>query len=321
MTKEVAGPNNFAMVPRRAYLDKRLTRGDHCVLGAICGSVRKGTTKAWIGQEKISQHTELSRRQVCRAIDRLKGWGYLTKVSRKSKKSGRQQANVYDIHYLEPDQAASEASSMASSTCDSDDLPGTRLFQPAKVAACNGDSTGHPWPVVSGFQPARSDQFNRPGVAGRNNRVTLDGTRPCDIFGPFEAVVRVPLDGTDSYLIDNHTLEALSETPPPLGAPPPNARNRQSPNNGRDNGESEEAERAECLQGVLRPNHQHYLFHGIEGGKATIAERKGAERRIWRDLERLSPGEREQRTRELMDDPELYEAEIKRRLKPRRAAG
>ena len=131
----------------------------------------------------------------------------------------------------------------------------------------------------------------------------------------------MPLDGTDSYLIENHTLGALSETPPPLGAPPPNASNRQSPNNGRDNGESEEAERAECLQGVLRPNRQHYLFHGIEGGKATIAERKGAERRIWRQLERLSPGEREQRTRELMDDPKLYEAEIKRRLKPRRAAG
>ena len=144
MTKETAGPNNFAMVPRRAYLDKRLTRGDHCVLGAICGSVRKGTTKAWIGQEKISQHTELSRRQVCRAIDRLDGWGYLTKLSRKSKKSGRQQANVYDIHYLELDQAASEASSI----------------QPAKVA-------------------------------GSNNRVTLDGTRPCAIFDPFEAVVRV----------------------------------------------------------------------------------------------------------------------------------
>ncbi len=126
-------------------------------------------------------------------------------------------------------------------------------------------------------------------------------------------------DVTDSYLIDNHTLEDLSETPPPLETPPPNASNRRYPDNSRDNGESEEAERADGLQGVLRPNDQHYMMHGVEGGKGTIAERKGAEKRMMARLERLPPEEREQRLLELMK-PGRYEAAIDRELRPRRAA-
>ena len=104
MTGKIGGgPIDFAMMPRRCFKDKRLSKGSMCILGAICGAVRKRSNTAYIGQEKIAEHAALTRRQVGRVLPKLEQWGYISITTRRQPRSGHYLTTRYKVHYVEPE--------------------------------------------------------------------------------------------------------------------------------------------------------------------------------------------------------------------------
>ncbi len=91
-------PMAFSLMPSRAISDKRLSRNDLRVLGALCCYTSpKGI--CYPNQETLHRNTGVARPNISRAIKRLEKFGYVIQLIPKGKKmsQGFRRGNRYQI--------------------------------------------------------------------------------------------------------------------------------------------------------------------------------------------------------------------------------
>ena len=93
---------NFAMVPVRAFADKRFRTRHFRVLGALCKSYDKKTGCALVSQGKIAERATLSRGRVNQTLPDLEKWGYIRAVKRGRRPGGQFKTYGYVVLWEEP---------------------------------------------------------------------------------------------------------------------------------------------------------------------------------------------------------------------------
>lgn len=92
---------DFAMVPVRAFADRRLKARHLRVLGALCKSYDRATGCALVSQAKIAERANLSRQLVNKTLPDLVDWGYLTRIKRGRRQGGQFKTHVYGVLWQE----------------------------------------------------------------------------------------------------------------------------------------------------------------------------------------------------------------------------
>ncbi len=95
--------HHFAAIPERALRDKRFKILHLRVLGAVCRAVDAETGFALISQERIAYWANTPRQKISEHTADLEDWGYLEKVKRGRRKSGKFRALQYRVLYDPPD--------------------------------------------------------------------------------------------------------------------------------------------------------------------------------------------------------------------------
>lgn len=95
----------FAIVPYRAFNDKRLSRNDLKVLIAACGFLNRSRGEfgqAQVPQQWIADQLGVYHTLIYRHVKRLESFGYLLKLASKNKAAGM--ATLYGIVFDENDE-------------------------------------------------------------------------------------------------------------------------------------------------------------------------------------------------------------------------
>ena len=102
MASAIYPATDFAMLPVRAFADKRFRTRHFRVLGALCKSYDKGTGGALVSQGKIAKRANLSRGRVNQALPDLEKWGYIQAVKRGRRPGGQFKTHGYVVLWEEP---------------------------------------------------------------------------------------------------------------------------------------------------------------------------------------------------------------------------